>query len=290
MLQAGFSAPQTGLVGFALAGYLATMISTKNPFPGMNPFLERQWPSVHAKLISFIDDVISRELPPDLVARPEERLSVESLNEASYRPDVSITESWREGVAPSWKPEPSGSIVVAEPELWRRAELYDRWIEIRTPAGRVITVIELLSPSNKGVGFDQYKRKQTDYLSSSTSLVEIDLLRYGHRTVPTSSGAQTWSPGTFYNICCSRAWRPNMLELYRWPLRDRVPAFRVPLRETDRDIVLDLQPLIDRCYEVGRYFLEHHEADSIDPFPADEAAWVNEKLQATGLRAADVNT
>ena len=34
------------------------MISTKNPFPGMNPFLEENWAPVHTKLISYVDDEI----------------------------------------------------------------------------------------------------------------------------------------------------------------------------------------------------------------------------------------
>jgi hypothetical protein len=42
-------------------GRLEAMVATKNPFPGMNPFLERNWGPVHTKLISLIDDEIGRE-------------------------------------------------------------------------------------------------------------------------------------------------------------------------------------------------------------------------------------
>jgi hypothetical protein len=36
------------------------------------------------------------------------------------------------------------------------------------------------------------------------------------------------------------------------PLRQRLPAIRVPLRRTDPDAALDLQVLIEQCYERGR--------------------------------------
>lgn len=263
------------------------MISTKNPFPGMNPFLERHWGSVHAKLISLIDDAVNSDLPPDLIARPEERLTVETFTPTNYRADVGIAESRREGKAPSWKPQTGGTVVAAEPEIWHEQGAKDRWVEIRATDGTLVTAIELLSPVNKITGFEKYKQKQSDYRSSSASLVEIDLLRCGRTTLPISSEELgRVKPGTFYNVCCSRAWHPERLEVYRWSLRERIPAFRIPLRETDKDIVLDLQPLLDRCYETGRYFLENHDVNLLAPFLPHEAAWVDEQLKTAGLRNA----
>jgi hypothetical protein len=65
------------------------------------------------------------------------------------------------------------------------------------------------------------------------------------------------------------------------PLRQRLPAIRVPLRRTDPDAALDLQSLVDDCYERGRY------ASVIDyskpphpPLPEEEAAWAKEALAA----------
>ena len=72
---------------------------------------------------------------------------------------------------------------------------------------------------------------------------------------------------------------------YKWSLRERVPAFSIPLRSTDKEIGLDLQPLIDRCYEIGRYYAERYDADPDPPFLPDDATWVNERLRAAGLRA-----
>ena len=64
-----------------------------------------------------------------------------------------------------------------------------------------------------------------------------------------------------------------------------MPAIRIPLRPTDKDIVLDLQPLIDRCYEVGRYCEGRFAEDPEPPFPPEEAVCVDERLREAGLRA-----
>ena len=262
------------------------MISTKNPFPGMNPFLEETWGPVHTKLISYFDDDIARLLPRGLFSRPEERLAIDAFDPVhGYRADVSITESWKGGMAPSWQPEDTGGVTVMEPEMLRVDDEVERWIEIRTADGQVVTVIELLSPVNKDAGVRRYQLKQQDYLHSTTSLVEIDLLRRGSFVLPVPEDwKRKQSAGTRYHICSSRAWRPGTRELYSWALRERVPAIRIPLRPTDKDIVLDLQPLIDRCYEVGRYYEGRFAENPGPPFPADEAAWVEERLRAAGLR------
>ena len=260
------------------------MISTKNPFPGMNPFLEKNWPPVHTLLISSIWTEIAVKLPPDLIARPEERLTVEQPERFSYRADVAVSESWREGVPPAWAPQPGGAITVTEPEVWRLVEVIERWIEIRTADGRLVTVIEILSPANKLAAFAEYKQKQLDYRLSSANLVEIDLLRGGKKVLQPPAGRALAKPGAPFHIASFRAARHSSFEVWRWTLRERIPAFRIPLRETDADIALDLQPLLDRCYEAGRYYLDRHDASLIPPFSPDDAAWVEARLQAAGLR------
>ncbi len=265
------------------------MVSTKNPFPGMNPFLERIWHPVHTKLISYIDDEIAAWLPEDLVTRPEERLVIDEVEpRKSPRADVGITEVWKQGVSPSWVPETKtvgDGIAIAEPQIVRVDEDVERWIEIRTTEGRVVTVIELLSPANKEHDRERYKHKQASYLSSTTSVVEIDLLRDGRLTMPISLRDLQKSPGTCYWIWAGRAWHPGTREVYCCPLRERLPAIRIPLRPQDRDLVLDLQPLINRCYELGRYYKERFDVVPGPPLPPDEAEWVDERLRAAGLRS-----
>jgi hypothetical protein len=267
------------------------MISTKNPFPGMNPFLETNWHPVHTALIGLMWQVIGKQLPPDLLARPEQRLVIDELSPTSgYQADVGIIETWKEGVSPSWVPDAQtlGGITVAEPQILRVDDDIERWIEIRTTGGEVVTVIELISPTNKGPGWSGYKAKQRHCLETTASLVEIDLLRGGTSILPVPEDLlprSKASTATQYYICCSRAWQPGTRELYTCPLRERLPAFRIPLRASDKDIVLDLQPLIDECYEVGRFYLGSFEEDPAPPFPPEDAAWVDERLRTAGLRS-----
>lgn len=271
-------------------GFLITvclMTSSKNPFPGMNPFLERRWPDVHTALIGYIRDALADGLPPDLNVRAEEGVVITAHDEeVAYRADVAVSESWKEGVAPSWRPEEAaGGAGLAQPLVLHLTEVTPRWIEIREATGKLVTVIEVLSPVNKSRdGLEEYRAKQRDYLASGINLVEIDLLRGGQHALafPHSmlTGAAAQCP---YFICVSRATRRGTRYVYPCPLRQRLPAIQIPLRPHDPDVVLDLQPLIDRCYEKGRHWQENFAAPLDPPLSAEDAAWVAERLRAAGL-------
>jgi len=267
------------------------MVSTQNPFPGMNPYLEKWWPDVHTTLIAYIKDEIAASLPRGLVARAEERINIDSFPYEGdhYRSDVAVSELWKAGVPPAWTPESEGGAAVAEPEiLVLLSNEVERWLEIRSVNGKVVTCIEILSPANKlpGHGRDRYLEKQKTYLESDANLVVIDLLRCGHLVIPIPNDAVVDSDGIPYHVCVARASRPDRRELYRIPLRRRLPAFRVPLRPEDRDVVLDLQPLLDRCYERGGYWQQDYSADPQPPLDAADRDWLDERLREAGLRAA----
>jgi len=66
-------------------------------------------------------------------------------------------------------------------------------------------------------------------------------------------------------------------------LASPLPVIRVPLRETDPDVLLALQPLIDRCYRMGAYWNADHETLPGPDVPADERAWITERVRAAGL-------
>lgn len=254
----------------------------------MNPFFERTWGPVHTKLISYIDDEIAAQLPDDLVTRPEERLVIDEVERSKmYLGDVAVTEPWKQGVGPSWKPaggDAKGGVVLAEPQIVHMDDEVERWIEIRTVDGHLVTVIELLSPENKGAEWERYHAKQTDFLRTTANLVEIDLLRDGRFMLPVATQALRLPRGTCYFIGVRRAARPYDREVYCCPLAERLPAIRIPLRPTDADIVLDLQPLIDRCYELGRYDKGRFDKTPEPPLSTEEAGWVDERLRAAGLR------
>jgi hypothetical protein len=92
---------------------------------------------------------------------------------------------------------------------------------------------------------------------------------------------------TTYRVFVRRGWRPDTVEIYRVPLRQRLPVIRIPLRETDADVLLDLQTLIDQCYRNGGY------DDDLDyarqpnrPLDRDDARWTDELLRTQGRRSA----
>lgn len=63
------------------------------------------------------------------------------------------------------------------------------------------------------------------------------------------------------------------------PLRQRLPAIRVPLRRGEPDVALDLQTLIDQAYERGRYGSTiRYDKEPAPPLPPEELAWARDIL------------
>lgn len=257
----------------------------------MDPWLEQFWGDVHHRLVNYTCDQLEDRLPPELIARMNERVLVES-DAGTTRPigpDVRVVQQRRPQV-PILVAEIPG-VAVAEPLLVRLdpEPIVEGFIEIRDTheEGRVITVIEVLSPTNKlpGPGQRLYLQKQEELREGSVSLVEIDLLRAGQRVLNVRPELLTPHYRTPYLACVLRGSDPATAEVYRIPLRERLPAIRIPLRPDDPDVPLDLQPLVDLAYRKGRY------ATSIDyrinpdpPLDPDDATWAEGLLSATGLR------
>ena len=60
---------------------------------------------------------------------------------------------------------------------------------------------------------------------------------------------------------------------------------RVPLREPDPDVMLDLQATFTRCYDNGGYtdFVDYEQPPPTSLSP-EEATWLESLLQGKGLR------
>jgi len=257
-----------------------------NPFPGMNPFLEKSWEDVHATLLTYIRDALSPALPEDLTSKSEMRVSVIDQAEgvSHYRADIAILEdpvdSWKSGLAPVWSPETTDpATIVTAPVILHIDAPRERWIEIRSDSGTLVTVIELLSPTHKTHGRAAYQNKRRDYSDAGVNVVEIDLLRSGELTVDveaTGYGPLIAGKGEHYVVCVRRAARPMQREVYPIPLRERLPVIRVPLRVTDHDVTLDLQKLVNHCYSTGRYWkLDYQRPLYPPPAPGDQA-WMSQ--------------
>src|SRR5438309_1542328 len=75
-------------------------MTTKNPFPGMNPFFESRWQDAHTRLITYISDALQERLPSGLVSGAEEQVVAIGARSQSqgFRPGVQVRQP-REGAA-----------------------------------------------------------------------------------------------------------------------------------------------------------------------------------------------
>jgi hypothetical protein len=80
-----------------------------------------------------------------------------------------------------------------------------------------------------------------------------------------------------------RVTRPEIAEFHAISLREPLPNIAIPLRPTDRDVVLQLQPLFDECYRRGRYDRIDYRQPLAPPLAAEDAAWVAERLREKGF-------
>ena len=158
-----------------------------------------------------------------------------------------------------------------------------RHIEIVDPnnGGRVVTAIELLCPANKlgEEGRRAYRQKQREYLEGGVNLVEIDLIREGGFTVAVPERLVPADFRTPYTVCVRRANRPSEVEITRVPLRQPLPNVRVPLRPTDSDIVLSLQPLLAECYQRGRYASIDYSQPPSPRLSEEDQQWADQLLR-----------
>ncbi len=257
----------------------------------MEPF----WRDVHAALIVYTRERLNPGLPSDLRARIEERLIVENpFQDPGWQrdvvPDLHVIEraaggSWRGGEADD------GGLAVAEPLSFRTLAQPTRetFIEIIAPGagGRVVTVIEFLSPTNKtpGEGMEMYLEKQREYRGAGVSLVEIDLIRGGRHVLALPKASVPEEMTTWPRICVCEGWKKTWMKFYPIAPRERMPVFAVPLRQEDAPVTLDLQAVFDRCFEVGEYGLDiDYRQDPKPPLAPDDAAWADALLREKGLR------
>ena len=265
----------------------------QNPFPGMNPYLEQFWGDIHHRLITYASDALQGRLPRDLRARVQERVFVETPDdeERNIYPDIRIVERHRvrqrKGKTVT---ATNGNIAVAEPLSIRVPDdpITQGYIEILDLATgrRVVTVIEVLSPSNKiaGPGGELYAQKQEECRRGGVNLVEIDLLRAGRWVLSAPEELVEDSHRTPYKVCVFRP-KGQLWQFYRAPLRERLPVIRIPLRERDADVPLDLQALIEQCYRNGGYDEDiDYEREPIPPLSKEDGRWADLLLRKKGGR------
>ena len=274
----------------------------KSLFPGMDPFLERHWGDVHQAVVTYIRDWLQSRLPGDLRARMQEWVYIEipDVRRGEYDPDVRVIER------PLRSPASSSATAVAEPQTATElddgefvpaepilihldiepvTESYVEIIDVKS-GHRVVTAIEVLSPTNKRPAEGQrlYLKQRDDLKLAGVNTVEIDLLRGGERVLMVSQELVPPSARTAYQVCIWRATQPDTFAVYRVPLRERLPVISIPLRPADREVPLALQSVLDQCYRNGGYDDIDYRGEPEPPLSPDDASWADALLREQGRR------
>lgn len=266
-----------------------------SPFPGMDPYLEDPafWRGFHGRLIYALTDQLLDRLPQDYDADVDEqvRLVEVSPEELAARrkdaiPDVAVMRGPASAESRARHPGQNvgdgsagdgGSVATMEPvtiTVQADREEKDRWIKIiHRPDDALVTIIEVLSPTNKnGDGYAEYRAKRNAILRQHVNLVELDLLLGGRRMEDPAR-----LPAGDYFAVVQRAETPSHRQVYSWPLRRPMPPIDVPLRPPAPDVRLDLSAALATAYDGGRYGrrLRYH-APPVAPVPAHDVPWAEE--------------
>ncbi len=272
----------------------------RSPFPGMDPYIEAcgLWEDFHEELTGEIKAALARLIPRHYVVRFGKRSYVALVTseeiglpqERVSQADVAIAFS------PSRRPtQQTSSAAVAElPDVGAETgplpmraliemEFRETFVEIYElrPERRLVTTVEVLSPSNKrykSLGWIRYLRKRQAHLEGGANVVEIDLLRGGRR-MPMED---PWPVSPYY-VLVSR--KPTAPQCAVWPaycLRP-LPEIPVPLSPPDADVCVALQPMIEAIYERSRYALDINYRQRCRPrLDPAHVQWLQEHLPPSG--------
>ncbi|MFN0051208.1 MAG: DUF4058 family protein [Planctomycetales bacterium] len=252
-------------------------------FPGMNPFIESQaWEDFHLHFIAELANAIVPQVRPRYVVRTERRIYVEhdaDETDTAMRADLAVIAE--EARAPLSGDDGSGGALTVAPVMLTLPlprERREAFLTIRERESlEIVTVLELLSPSNKRRGGDgrvEYLRKREAVLQSQSHLVELDLLRGGER-LPTVEPL----PSADYYALVTRANRRPQVAVYPWNLRNPMPIIPVPLSESDGDVTLNLQEVFSNVHHrVGYDYSLDYRAALTPPLSEAQEQW----LQALG--------
>jgi hypothetical protein len=224
-----------------------------SPFPGMDPFLEDPafWRDFHHEFIGCWRDALADQLPETYEARLDETVDLVPMDEATRKffPDVAGS---RTRQAARSRAKGAGTLLlepVTIPHEFLDEERQARIHILHRPDRKLVTVLELLSPTNKnGAGFDEYRGKRRALLQQKINLVELDRFLGGTRPPL----ARPLPDGEYYVYVSRLESRPNG-DVSAWTIRQPLPTISVPLHAPDNDVNVDLAEVFRAAYQRGRY-------------------------------------
>lgn len=226
-----------------------------SPFPGMDPYLEdlRHWPIFHHQFITALSDALQPALSDKYRLRIGTRV---------YHTDQVLFTS-----------------IVKE-------EQREPFLEIRqkSSADRLVTLIEMVSPANRlhTEGRRRYALRRQEARSEGAHLVELEVVLQGQSVLDTDLSALTERS---YVCCVTRSSRPIKHDSYGAALAKRLPRIRLPLLADERDLVLDVQALVNRVYDRCFEGKIDYNKDPHVPLSEEERAWLDQLLRGEKLRS-----
>lgn len=257
-----------------------------SPFPGMDPYLEAAgiWEDLHTTLIVAIRAEINPRLPEGYVAATDRHVWIETgkpRKRQKREPDVYVVKD-RKSPGPK-TPEGATALLaprsISLPVRERKGKPYLKILD--SGDRRVVTVLELLSPTNKKPGehYEEYLAKREEYFASGVNLVEVNLLRAGKNP---PLGEMEGEVLQYYILVCRARDLPRAA-IWPFTVRDPLPDFSIPLRPGE-EIPFNLKPCLERAYQEARYDREINYARPPEPpFPGENAGWVRETAKIAGL-------
>lgn len=260
----------------------------------MDPFLEDReiFPDLHDAFITYLREQLKFALPAPYYSPINRRAWIE-ISERYIEPDVNIVRSRRAEASPTGEQR---AVAVAddttvEPVIIHvpHDEHREPFLEVYVGRGderRLVTHIEVLSPSNKTQGHqgrELYLHKQQEVLRSKVHLVEVDLLRGGtHTTAVPLDRLRQRVPRYDYHVCIHRFDRFEDYIVYPIRLSQRLPKIDIPLLPADGNVSIDFQAVFDRCYDTGPYEFEIDYSGGV-PQPSiddEQRKWLKAQLES----------
>lgn len=219
----------------------------------------RLWAYFHTDWLLQIRGLIRPQLPPEFYVFVESETILISP-EAGQTPDAQLPDL---SIA---RPEPSGpgtmgggavaAATAAVVEVEEPCEICSKYSLLirRAPENEVVAALEILSPSNKGVGnrldLDKHLRKRSSFLEAGVNLLEIDALLQGERLLP----ASLRNLERFDRIAWSASHRAGRRQWRGWGWDQPDPLPVIPWTVEDGlEILLDLPAAMEQACQFNQW-------------------------------------
>jgi hypothetical protein len=197
-------------------------------------------------------------------------------------PDLAVVERDKSAVGREYSAALVEPIIVEIPVQETITEDYLEVVEIATH--RVVTIVEILSPSNKRPGEDRqvYLTKREKIFRTQINFVEIDLLR-DWPPMPFAF-LQTNGHSSHYRILVKRGLSVRHAFLYPFSVRDPIPVFALPLQAGDSEPPIRLGEVLQETYDKCSYDFRIDYSQPPEPLLSEaDMIWAKEILRASNI-------